>query len=995
VSLNRKISLGALFFAVVLILGGLAAGVTLRTLTRNGEAIRHTDSVLHVLDTTLALTIDIETATRGFVITGKDEFLEPLNAARDRLPETLQRLRVLTAEDGQSARVDQLDEAIDERLAVTDEFVDIRRTRGLNAAAEAFAGGRGKRVTDRLRGLLGEMREGERVRLAERIAADQAGALRTYRVLATAFSSAIVLVLVATFLLRRGITLRTRRLLRGLERLTAGDLAVKVEPGAQDELGQLASAFNEAVRQRRRSEDALTRAKTLLDGLFQASPLAIVAVDLDGKIDLWNPAAERTMGWSAAEVVGKPLSQLSLHEGGDLRFARQHVLDRCEPLQSMERTLTREDGSVFDASISAAPLFCEGTLTGMMVMIEDVTARKRAREALAESEERFRLAIDEAPIGIALVGLDGRFLRVNSMLCEYVGYSREELTELTFQSITHPDDLATDVALLGKLRRGEIPRYQLGKRYIRKDGTLVDIVLSVAVVRAHDGAPLYYIAQIEDVTDRKRAEEALRRSEEQFRGFIERMPDGVFVHCDRHVVYANPALTTLLDYPEGDALVGKHIAEVYHADDVSLVEARSREIEGGLVVGPRELRVMRRDGTVVSVEGTAIETQFGERSGVLAVFRDLTDRKRAERARDEALQRLRVILDLAPIGIAICTEGKRWNLNRRASELFGCAAERSFDVNERVGALVDSADEPIPLDAAPTRRALRGERVERAEFQFQRPDGCSVPLLVSAAPVPGGEASQPGAVVTFEDITPLKDLERLRSEWSSLIAHDLRQPLSSIGLCADLIGRQVKGNALLSRNATLIRNLTRRMNRMIQDLLDFSRLEARQLTLDRHPVNLVDVVNDVVERIGLEAPDRPIEVRVNGERVSIDADPDRIAQVMENLLTNAIKYGAAGSPIGVSIRPGADAVSVSVTNEGAGIPAEQLPRLFSRFQRASGAKGSVKGIGLGLYITRELVAAHGGQIVAESEPGRVTTFRFTLPLLSRSATATELAHHAS
>ena len=143
----------------------------------------------------------------------------------------------------------------------------------------------------------------------------------------------------------------------------------------------------------------------------------------------------------------------------------------------------------------------------------DISERKRIERTLQESEERFRLTIDEAPIGMALVALDGRFVRVNRALCEIVGYSPGELTGLTFQAITHPDDLDADLALKGQLARGEIPRYQLDKRYIRKDGTIVDILLSVSILRNREGAPLYYIVQIEDITERKRAEDALQESE--------------------------------------------------------------------------------------------------------------------------------------------------------------------------------------------------------------------------------------------------------------------------------------------------------------------------------------------------------------------------------------------------------------------------------------------------------------------------------------------------
>jgi PAS domain S-box-containing protein len=150
-----------------------------------------------------------------------------------------------------------------------------------------------------------------------------------------------------------------------------------------------------------------------------------------------------------------------------------------------------------------------------------------ANAQLRESEERFRLTIDEAPIGMALVGLDGTFTRVNRVLCEITGYSAEELTRLRFQDITHGDDLDADVALSEQLARGEIPRYQLEKRYIRNDGSLVDIMLSGSILRGSDKAPLCYIAQIEDISERKRAERALRRSEAKFSGIVSIAADAI------------------------------------------------------------------------------------------------------------------------------------------------------------------------------------------------------------------------------------------------------------------------------------------------------------------------------------------------------------------------------------------------------------------------------------------------------------------------------------
>ncbi|MFT3772175.1 MAG: PAS domain S-box protein [Minicystis sp.] len=146
-------------------------------------------------------------------------------------------------------------------------------------------------------------------------------------------------------------------------------------------------------------------------------------------------------------------------------------------------------------------------------LVEEMAALRHAKEALELSEERFTRTLDDAPIGMALVDLDGRFRRVNRALVEIVGYPAEELVTLRFQDITHPDDLEVDLSHLQRLLRGEIDRYQLGKRYLHKDGSVVDVLLHASVLRDRAGAPVQFIAQIEDVTERKRIDRALREGE--------------------------------------------------------------------------------------------------------------------------------------------------------------------------------------------------------------------------------------------------------------------------------------------------------------------------------------------------------------------------------------------------------------------------------------------------------------------------------------------------
>lgn len=724
---------------------------------------------------------------------------------------------------------------------------------------------------------------------------------------------------------------------------------------------------------------------------------------------------------------------------------------------------------------------------------------------LREAEERFRLALDEAPIGMALVGLDGRFLRVNRALCEIVGYSREELTALTFQQITHPEDVDIDVALAERLFGGEIPRYQLAKRYIRKDGSIADVMLHGSVVRDAAGAPLYGIAQVQDITEQKRSEEALRRSESRFRDLFEQLSDGVFVaDLSGRYTDVNAAGCRMLGYAR-EEIVGKSIMDLIPPEDVPrLAESREQMLEPGHVhTGEWSLR--RKDGAMLPVEISAkilsdgrwqavvrdvserrraeaelrrseeslaraqrvahvgswewnlrtgevwhsmelyrlfgvdpspryahplslldlcapserewirrvvedavrngsrycIEHRVerpdgterfvlqqgepvferGQLVSMIGTVLDITERKRAELETERSLRRLDAVLSLAPTAIIVMRgeNSEEITLNECAEALMGRAFSPRGGLAQYAGYVLDASGAPVPVGELPGARALRGETTEGLELQIANPARGLVPVLVNAAPIRRIDSGEPEAVVAFQDTSPLKELERLRAEWSSIIAHDLRQPVSTIALASELIRSALPADVETTHLERIAR-ATRRLRRMIDDLLDSSRLEARQLQLTKREVDLVALARESAAQMVPQAAPRAIELVTNERALTAEVDPDRVAQVLENLLTNAVKYGAPDTPIVIELRREGRGACISVTNEGETIPPAELPFLFRRFQRSEGARTSpVKGLGLGLYISRELVEAHGGRIAAESTAGR-TTFRVWLPM---------------
>jgi signal transduction histidine kinase len=262
----------------------------------------------------------------------------------------------------------------------------------------------------------------------------------------------------------------------------------------------------------------------------------------------------------------------------------------------------------------------------------------------------------------------------------------------------------------------------------------------------------------------------------------------------------------------------------------------------------------------------------------------------------------------------------------------------------------------------------------------RRRDGQPVPVAISAVSVRTSDGRVTGVAMIVEDISIRKDTERLREEWTAVVAHDLRQPVSVIALAADMLIYRHAGewDEIDQRGLERIRGASRRLNRMISDLTEASLIESKQLSVDVQLVDMDEVIGSVLENLAFEVPGFDLCANVEGESWAW-IDHERILQVLTNLVANAAKYGDPGTSIVIDVRAHDDVVEVVVTNRGPGITPDQMPLLFSRFSRTREARGGkVRGLGLGLYIAKGIVEAHGGRIWAESVPGETTSFHFTL-----------------
>jgi len=460
----------------------MVACVSAASLAQLKESIywrKHSYEVLIASQAMFSDLIDSQRGMRGYALTGQTAALEIYSRGIEELPRHLEELRTLTRDNPvQQRQSERLARDLRDVTSYSARLIQTRDKEGLQAASALESTGEGRRVIDRAQGDLDAFTAEEHRLLIEREARTQED-----------FRNATNLLVLGSV-------------------LAAGLLVLAHLIGSRE------------VNRRRRTEAKLAEVSLLQTTMLNAANYAIVSCDVRGRITTLNTTAERWLGYRAAEVIGKATPML-WHDTGEVA-ARAAALSRelgtaikpglrvftanTQPghVEESEWTLQRKDGSRFSGSLTVSPLTDPlGQPVGFLGVLSDITERKQREAELRVSEERFRRAFDDAPIGMCLVSPEGRLLKVNRVVCAMLGYSESELLRRDFQSITHPDDLQQDLALLRKVVDGEIPSYQVEKRYLHRNGSPVYANLSVSLVRDRDNAPLYFVSQIENITHRR------------------------------------------------------------------------------------------------------------------------------------------------------------------------------------------------------------------------------------------------------------------------------------------------------------------------------------------------------------------------------------------------------------------------------------------------------------------------------------------------------------
>ncbi|MEV4314297.1 EAL domain-containing protein [Actinocrispum sp. NPDC049592] len=371
------------------------------------------------------------------------------------------------------------------------------------------------RAVSALTSLWGALFQQETLMLQQRQASDSQD--RTMALLAVL--AAFVITLLLTVWLSRRMSADVGAVARGAKELADGDLTRRVDDvRSRDEIGDMAEAFNgmaqrlqEMVEEQQRSEEKLRAEHDFVDAVLNVAGSLIIVFDRRGHIIRFNRTCEITTGYSAEEVTDRPFWELFLPPEQHAPAAEffTDVSDDTFP-RNFEHTWIRRDGRELVVAWSNAALHDEkGVVSHIIATGIDVTARRAAERELREAQERFRQAFDNASIGMCLVDLQMRFIQVNRALCEMLGRSERELLTLTVKDVSHPEDYGDNAMGAEGLRAGGIEPYHAEKRYYHKDGRVVWGLITACVVRSENDTPLYFVTQIEDVTERREAEARL------------------------------------------------------------------------------------------------------------------------------------------------------------------------------------------------------------------------------------------------------------------------------------------------------------------------------------------------------------------------------------------------------------------------------------------------------------------------------------------------------
>jgi PAS domain S-box-containing protein len=771
------------------------------------------------------------------------------------------------------------------------------------------------------------------------------------------------------------------------------------------------------ITERKQAEEALQENEEKYRTMLENIGDSYTETDLAGRVIFFNKAVSLSLGYTEEEFVGMHYKQYTSPESiKKIYEVYNRVYKTGETAKGVELTYIAKDGSrqILESTV-ALMRNKSGRPIGFKTFTNNITKKRQAEEALRRSEERYRGILENMQEVYYEVDLAGNYTFINDAFSRHFGYTKEEVIgKKSLQDQNEANAKKTYHAFKELYRTGE-PIKALEVELGRKDGTKGTFELSVSLIRDTQGRPIGFRGMTYDITERKRMEDELRKSEERYRGILENMQEAYYeTDLVGHLAFVNDAICQHLGYSK-EELIGKK--SIYFQDETNAQKIAQAFVEiyrTGEPVKAVEAEYIRKDGTGGTYELSAslIRDARGKPVGFQGVSRDVTERKQMEEVIRQSEERYRTILENMQEGyfevdftgnFTFVNEAECKNLGYSQKEELIGMNRRQYTSEKTVG----------ELDRIFSEVYTTGKSTQVFDVEVIKKDRTKAFNEISISVIRDAQGKPIGFGGVSRDVTERKkaeeqlkryaaELERSNEEvknFAYIVSHDLRVPLinlkgytSELRSALEVIGsnfdtalpplndekRSAVAAALhedVPEALEFITNSVSRMDSFINAVLILARLGRQDLKPE--PIDMNALLQTTVETMSHQLQERGIEVIV-GSLPHVVADRIAMEQIVGNILSNAVKYLDSSRPGRIEMTAQANGAETTfhIRDNGRGIAAEDMDKVFAPFRRAG--KQDTPGEGMGLAYVQTLLRRHGGRISCESELGKGTTFTFTI-----------------
>ncbi len=606
----------------------------------------------------------------------------------------------------------------------------------------------------------------------------------------------------------------------------------------------------------------------------------------------------------------------------------------------------------------------------------------------SEASLRYAAIVESSNDAIIGKTLEGVITSWNPAAERIFGFSEAEMIGQHVSNILPSDKYAEEEMILGRIAAGEkIQQFESTRK--KKDGSIIRVSLSISPIKLEDGTIIGASTTARDTTDIDAAEQ----KNAMLAAIIDSSEDAIISKDLNGIVSTwNKAAERIFGFTEKE-IVGKHITAIIPKNLLhEETEIIGRVKEGSKIEHYETIR-MRKDGSLVHVSLTVspIRDSKGKVIGVSKIARDTTTQIESK----EKNARLAAIVNSSDDAIVSKDlDGYVTSWNKGAEQVFGYREEEM--IGEHITIVIPKErhyEEDLILS-----KIRNGERIQQMHTIRQRKDGSQIHVSLTISPIRDDVNRIIGISKIARNITDLvmsqqkleaytQELKRLnthKDEFISMASHELNTPLTSLRVYLQMLKENVQkpGDDVTTRvtYTTKALNLTDKLGKLIGDLLNVSKIEAGKLHMHTQQFDFQALLQEVLDSMRAITKKHTIVFSGFNDSLLVWGDKDRLEQVVVNLLSNAIKYSPKADKILVDLQKHDDKLALSITDYGIGIPANQMHRIFSRFFRAEGLSPSFSGLGIGLYLSHQIVIRHNGTMRVQSEEGKGSTFTVELPL---------------